>query len=69
MLILEAIQMSEATIRNIKQNLFWSFGYNTIGFPITAIDLLVPWIAGETIAFSSVSVVLNTLRLKRVKIN
>ncbi len=67
-LIPEAIQMSEATIRNIKQNLFWAFGYNTAGIPIAALGLLAPWIAGAAMAFSSVSVVLNALRLKRVKI-
>ena len=69
LLIPEAIQMSEATIRNIKQNLFWAFGYNTLGIPIAALGLLAPWIAGAAMAFSSVSVVLNALRLKRVKIN
>ncbi len=68
LLIPKAIQMSEATIKNIKQNLFWAFGYNTIGIPIAAIGLLAPWIAGAAMAFSSVSVVLNALRLKRVKI-
>lgn len=67
-LIPEAIQMSEATIRNIKQNLFWAFGYNTAGIPIAALGLLAPWIAGAAMAFSSVSVVLNALRLKRIKI-
>ena len=67
-LIPEAIHMSEATIRNIKQNLFWAFGYNTAGIPIAALGLLAPWIAGAAMAFSSVSVVLNALRLKRVKI-
>src|SRR5690625_1310252 len=69
LLIPEAIQMSEATIQNIKQNLFWAFGYNTLGIPIAAVGLLAPWVAGAAMAFSSVSVVLNALRLKRVKIN
>src|SRR5690625_3991808 len=68
-LIPEAIQISEATIQNIKQNLFWEFGYNTLGIPIAAVGLLAPWVAGAAMAFSSVSVVLNALRLKRVKIN
>lgn len=68
LLIPKAIQISEATIRNIKQNLFWAFGYNTVGIPIAALGLLAPWIAGAAMAFSSVSVVLNSLRLKRVKL-
>src|SRR5690625_6112711 len=42
LLIPEAIQMSEATIQNIKQNLFWAFGYNTLGIPIAAVGLLAP---------------------------
>ena len=67
-LIKEAIKLSEATIKNIKQNLFWAFGYNTIGIPIAAAGLLAPWIAGAAMAFSSVSVVLNALRLKRIKL-
>src|SRR5699024_11001202 len=67
-LVPRAIRLSDATIRNVKQNLFWAFGYNTIGIPIAAIGLLAPWIAGAAMALSSVSVVLNSLRLKRVNI-
>ncbi|MBZ5751139.1 heavy metal translocating P-type ATPase [Metabacillus rhizolycopersici] len=66
--IADAIIMSRKTMRNIKQNLFWAFGYNTLGIPIAAIGLLAPWVAGAAMAFSSVSVVLNALRLQRVKI-
>ncbi|WP_420843808.1 heavy metal translocating P-type ATPase [Lentibacillus sediminis] len=68
LLIPKAIKISHATIRNIRQNLFWAFGYNTAGIPVAAIGLLAPWVAGAAMALSSVSVVTNSLRLKRVKI-
>ncbi|OZU89120.1 copper-translocating P-type ATPase [Virgibacillus indicus] len=68
LLIPKAIKISHATIKNIRQNLFWAFGYNTAGIPVAAIGLLAPWIAGAAMALSSVSVVSNSLRLKRVKI-
>ncbi|URN92605.1 MAG: heavy metal translocating P-type ATPase [Candidatus Pristimantibacillus lignocellulolyticus] len=64
----DAIYMSRKTMSNIKQNLFWALGYNTLGIPIAAIGLLAPWVAGLAMALSSVSVVLNALRLQRVKI-
>jgi len=64
----EAIYMSRKTMSNIKQNLFWALGYNTLGIPIAAIGLLAPWVAGAAMALSSVSVVLNALRLQRVKV-
>lgn len=66
--IADAIEMSRRTMRNIKQNLFWALGYNTIGIPIAAFGLLEPWVAGAAMALSSVSVVLNSLRLQRVKL-
>ena len=64
--VADAIIMSQKTMRNIKENLFFAFIYNTIGIPIAAIGLLAPWVAGAAMAFSSVSVVLNALRLQRV---
>ncbi|MFB6469283.1 heavy metal translocating P-type ATPase [Cytobacillus sp. Hz8] len=66
--IADAIYMSKKTITNIKQNLFWAFAYNSIGIPVAAFGLLAPWLAGAAMAFSSVSVVLNALRLQRVKL-
>lgn len=66
--IADAILMSRKTMKNIKQNLFWAFAYNIIGIPIAAAGFLAPWVAGAAMAFSSVSVVLNALRLQRVKL-
>ncbi|EKO8676659.1 copper-translocating P-type ATPase [Staphylococcus pseudintermedius] len=65
--IAEALQLSRLTIKNIKQNLFFAFCYNLIGIPIAVAGFLAPWVAGTAMAFSSVSVVLNALRLKNVK--
>lgn len=62
----EAISLSAATLRNIKQNLFWAFIYNTIGVPVAALGFLSPEFSAAAMALSSVSVVLNALRLKRV---
>ncbi|GIN85932.1 copper-translocating P-type ATPase [Heyndrickxia sporothermodurans] len=66
--IADAIFMSKKTITNIKQNLFWALAYNCIGVPIAAAGFLAPWLAGAAMAFSSVSVVLNALRLQRIKL-
>ncbi len=63
-----AIRLSRATMRNIKQNLFWAFAYNSVGIPFAAIGFLSPVLAGAAMAFSSVSVVSNALRLKRAKL-
>ncbi|PAF17940.1 heavy metal translocating P-type ATPase [Terribacillus saccharophilus] len=64
-LVPKALGYSAKTIRNIKQNLFWALAYNSAGIPVAAIGLLAPWLAGAAMAFSSVSVVANALRLKR----
>ncbi|RKP58326.1 copper-translocating P-type ATPase [Cohnella endophytica] len=64
----DAIAMSRRTMQNIKQNLFWALAYNVVGIPIAASGFLAPWLAGAAMALSSVSVVLNALRLQRVKL-
>lgn len=66
--IADAVYMSHRTMANIKQNLFWALAYNSLGIPIAAAGFLAPWVAGAAMALSSVSVVLNALRLQRVKL-
>ena len=67
LLVVEALQLSRAITRRIRQNLFWAFAYNVIGLPLAAAGLLSPIVAGAAMALSSVSVVSNALLLGRFK--
>ena len=67
--LVDAIQISKKTMTNIKQNFLWAFLYNLVMIPFAMLGLLAPWLAGAAMAFSSVSVVLNALRLKKLKLH
>ena len=65
--VVAAIRLS-ATLRRIKQNLFWAFIYNTVGIPVAALGYLNPIIAAAAMALSSLSVIVNSALLKRVRV-
>lgn len=67
--LVQAVTLSRKTMTNIRQNLFWALIFNSLGIPLAAIGMLTPIVAGTDMAFSSVTVVTNALRLKRAKLD
>jgi Cu+-exporting ATPase len=67
LLVRDSISISSATYFKIRQNLFWAFIYNIVGIPLAALGYLNPMIAGGAMALSSVSILINSLLLKRWK--
>src|SRR3990170_7162648 len=67
--VVTAIRIARATLRKIKQNLFWAFIYNTVGIPVAALGYLNPIIAAAAMALSSLSVIVNSATLKILKID
>ncbi len=67
--VADALLLARATMRNIRQNLFFAFFYNILGIPLAALGLLSPVIAGAAMAASSISVLGNALRLKKQKLS
>jgi Cu+-exporting ATPase len=66
-LVVDAIGISRATVRRIRQNLAWAFVYNVVGIPLAALGMLTPVVAAAAMALSSLSVVGNSLRLTRIR--
>ena len=64
-LVADALEVSDRTVRKIRQNLFWAFAYNAAGIPLAALGYLSPVVAGAAMALSSVSVMANALLLRR----
>ena len=67
--VVAGIRLSRATMRKIKQNLFWAFIYNTVGIPVAALGFLNPMIAGAAMALRSLSVIVKSALLKRARIS
>jgi Cu+-exporting ATPase len=67
--VVMALQLAHATMRTIRQNLWWAFAYNVIGVPIAALGYLNPMLAGAAMALSSLSVVVNSALLRRADLS